>query len=77
GWKGGVASLAPESKAVTHGALVELSQKEKVLLDTYEGGYREEVVNVLVAGQSRPAVVYIAGQYALLSILLLIDYIAA
>ena len=71
GWGGGgVASIAPAEGRTVYGAVVELSDEEKLALDRYEGGYRSHgldpaqwtTVNVIeVDGQEKQAVVYVAG----------------
>ena len=64
-WRGGVASIAPCAGAVTYGSLVTLSREEKGRLDAYEGGYREEILEVWeVVGDAtlkRRALTYVAG----------------
>lgn len=65
GWgNGGVASLAPQDGSIVHGSVVVLTPDEKLLLDVYEDGYREEPVCVHVHGESTPAdaIAYIAGE---------------
>ena len=65
GWGGGgVASICPAPGEKTFGALVRLTEEEKMLLDTFEGGYRLESVQVLVGqppGTPTNAMAYIAG----------------
>jgi len=53
GWKGGVASVLPSPSADTHvrGSVVELSIEELARLDSFEGGYHKETVQVSVFGQ--------------------------
>jgi hypothetical protein len=74
GWGGGgVASIAPAEGRTVYGAVVELSDDEKLALDGYEGGYRSHgldpagwtTVSVVEAdGQVREAVAYVAGSGA-------------
>ena len=74
GWGGGgVASIAPAEGRTVYGAVVELSDDEKLALDGYEGGYRSHgleaaswtTVNVVEKdGQMKEAVVYVAGSGA-------------
>lgn len=71
GWGGGgVASIAPAEGRTVCGAVVELSDAEKIALDGYEGGYRSHgldpggwtTVNIVeVDGQVKEACVYVAG----------------
>ena len=48
----GVASLAPSSGSTTYGAVVELTDVELELLDSYEGGYSKQWVEVHVADEA-------------------------
>mmetsp|Transcript_32222 Transcript_32222/g.102733 ORF Transcript_32222/g.102733 Transcript_32222/m.102733 type:complete len:446 (+) Transcript_32222:19-1356(+) len=65
GWRGGVASICPCENAVTYGSLVSLTESEKKRLDAFEGGYRDEAVDVWeVVGDAtvkRRATAYVAG----------------
>jgi len=65
-----VASVAPAEGRTVYGAVVELSDDEKLALDSYEGGYRSHgldpaewtSVNVIERdGAVKEAVVYVAG----------------
>ena len=65
-----MASIAPAEGRTVYGAVVELSDNEKLALDSYEGGYRSHgldptkwtTVRVIEGdGQVKEAVVYVAG----------------
>lgn len=65
-----MASVAPAEGRTVYGAVVELSDDEKLALDSYEGGYRSHgldpeewtTVNVIERdGQVKEAVLYVAG----------------
>lgn len=71
GWGGGgVASLCPCPDHHTCGSVVELNGREKALLDTFEDGYREVLVDVRVFcsnaadedEKTERAVAYVAGE---------------
>lgn len=69
-WKsGGVASLAPShipSNPPVRGSVVKLTDAELARLDSYEGGYRRELLHADVGGIKTPVpvVAYIAGDGA-------------
>ena len=66
GWGNcGVASLAPSPGGVTLGSVVELTPEEKARLDKFEGGYREERIQVLAGDTQCAAIAYIAGIHSL------------
>ena len=58
---GGVASICPCEGGVVFGACVSLSEEEKQRLDTYEGGYRLEQIEVVIDGETVESFAYIAG----------------
>ena len=67
GWRGGVASMCPDAEdVVTFGSVVRLTVLEKKRLDAFEGGYREEIIDVWeVLGNAtikRKAIAYVAGR---------------
>lgn len=73
GWGGSaVASLAPCGDGVVYGSAVQLSTDELALLDRFEGGYRKEILSVMVKTETSSlaepletkidAITYVAGQ---------------
>jgi hypothetical protein len=62
---GGVASLHPFDGGTTYGNVVELTHKEFLIMDGFEGRYRRHIVTVnLLSGESLQAWAYIATNTA-------------
>jgi hypothetical protein len=59
---GGVASLAPHPGAKTLGSIVNLNENELAILDSFEGGYRRQEIDVVLSAtnESLKSNVYIA-----------------
>jgi len=45
-WKGSVASLHYEKNAITLGSIINLTERELKILDTYESHYKRKILNV-------------------------------
>lgn len=45
-WKGSVASIHYEKNAITFGSMINLTERELKILDTYETNYKRKILNV-------------------------------
>jgi hypothetical protein len=68
-WGGAAASMAPNKNAVTHGAVVDLTDRELSLLDKYEKGYSKNDIEVELFSDGQwtnkaTAIVYISDNSA-------------